>query len=69
MKILNLFTNLEFAQLYDRNFDIPDFGHNLTSSPTHSKQLNKSSRSAISSQSKLDKSMKEKPDIGVIVGD
>jgi hypothetical protein len=37
MKILNLFTNLEFAQLYDRNFDIPDFGHNLTSSPTHSK--------------------------------
>lgn len=25
-KIENLFTNLEFAQLYDRNFEIPDFG-------------------------------------------
>lgn len=22
----NLFSNLEFIQLYDRNFDIPDFG-------------------------------------------
>jgi len=25
-KIENLFSNLEFTQLYDRNFDIPDFG-------------------------------------------
>jgi hypothetical protein len=28
-KVLNLFTNLEFAQLYDRNFDIPDFGRTV----------------------------------------
>ena len=26
-KIENLFSNLEFAQLMDRNFEIPDFGH------------------------------------------
>ena len=25
-KVENLFSNLEFAQLNDRNFDIPDFG-------------------------------------------
>lgn len=25
-KVENLFSNLEFTQLYDRNFDIPDFG-------------------------------------------
>ena len=24
-KVENLFSNLEFAQLYDRSFDIPDF--------------------------------------------
>jgi len=68
MKILNLFTNLEFTQLYDRNFDIPDFGHNLSSSPTHSKELNKSTHSMISSQSKLEKSS-TKPVFGVTVGD
>lgn len=25
-KIENLFTNLEYVQLYDRHFDVPDFG-------------------------------------------
>lgn len=70
IKILNLFTNLEFSQLYDRNFDIPDFGHDIKNSPSHSKELNKSSHSGISSQTKFDKtSNKDKPIIGVTVGD
>jgi hypothetical protein len=28
-KLLNLYSNLEFVQLYDRNFDIPDFGKTI----------------------------------------
>ena len=45
-KIINLFSNLEFSQLYDRNFDIPDFGRtvNINSQAT----LNKSNLSSSS---------------------
>jgi hypothetical protein len=49
-KIVNLFTNLEFTQLYDRNFDIPDFGRtvNLTgqgnTGATHKSNLSSGSK-------------------------
>ena len=36
-KLLNLFSNLEFSQLYDRNFDIPDFGKTIQVSGKNNK--------------------------------
>ncbi len=49
-KILNLFTNLEFTQLYDRNFDIPDFGRAVN---IHAVNKNTSVKSHINGTSKL----------------
>jgi hypothetical protein len=56
-KIENLFSNLEFTQLYDRTFDIPDFG--VSSQPFKKEtKFNQSSKSHVSSKSR-ERLMKE----------
>ena len=67
-KIENLFSNLEFSQLYDRTFDIPDFGRttglpgrksprnnesSLQQSSFTSLKSNRSNKSKSKSKSKL----------------
>ena len=53
-KVENLFSNLEFTQLNDRNFDIPDFGvsNNPFKRGNDTTKFNQSNKSRISSKSR-----------------